>query len=97
MRSNDRRGDNPSPVVVHTQKPVRRTVDDSAISLIFGISMGMEMLLFYPAGSVMDRWGRKAVALPCLTVRTSRIALAGPAELMGIRAFSILSARSAST
>lgn len=43
-------------------------LDDSAISLIFGISMGMEMLLFYPAGSVMDRWGRKAVALPCLTI-----------------------------
>jgi MFS family permease len=30
--------------------------------------MGMEMLLFYPAGSVMDRWGRKAVALPCLVI-----------------------------
>jgi MFS family permease len=43
-------------------------LDDSAISLIFGISMGMEMLLFYPAGSVMDRWGRKAVALPCLVI-----------------------------
>jgi len=43
-------------------------LDESAISLIFGISMGMEMLLFYPAGTVMDRWGRKAVALPCITV-----------------------------
>ncbi len=43
-------------------------LDESTISLIFGISMGMEMLLFYPAGSVMDRWGRKAVALPCITV-----------------------------
>ncbi len=43
-------------------------LDESAISLIFGISMGMEMLLFYPAGSVMDRWGRKAVALPCLAI-----------------------------
>ena len=43
-------------------------LDESAISLIFGISMGLEMLLFYPAGSVMDRWGRKAVALPCLGI-----------------------------
>ena len=43
-------------------------LDESAISLIFGISMGMEMLLFYPAGTVMDRWGRKAVALPCLAI-----------------------------
>jgi MFS family permease len=43
-------------------------LDSSTISLIFGISMGMEMLLFYPAGSVMDRWGRKAVALPCIGI-----------------------------
>ncbi|MBK7725296.1 MAG: MFS transporter [Dehalococcoidia bacterium] len=43
-------------------------LDSSTISLVFGISMAMEMLLFYPAGSVMDRWGRKAVALPCLSI-----------------------------
>lgn len=43
-------------------------LDDSTISLLFGISMAMEMALFYPAGSVMDRWGRKAVALPCLAI-----------------------------
>src|SRR4029078_759631 len=43
-------------------------LDASTVSLVFGISTGMEMLLFYPAGSVMDRWGRKAVALPCLGV-----------------------------
>ena len=43
-------------------------LEDSAISLIFGISMAMEMVLFYPAGSAMDRWGRKAVALPCLAI-----------------------------
>lgn len=39
-----------------------------AVSIIFGISMGMEMLLFYPAGSIMDRYGRKAIALPCLGI-----------------------------
>ncbi len=39
-----------------------------AVSVIFGISMGMEMLLFYPAGSVMDKYGRKAIALPCLGI-----------------------------
>lgn len=43
-------------------------LDESTISLIFGISMAMEMTLFYPAGSVMDRWGRKAVALPCIGI-----------------------------
>jgi MFS family permease len=43
-------------------------LDESTISLVFGISMGLEMMLFYPAGSVMDHWGRKAVALPCLGI-----------------------------
>ncbi|HET7737784.1 MAG TPA: MFS transporter, partial [Tepidiformaceae bacterium] len=43
-------------------------LDASEVSLIFGISVGMEMLLFYPAGSVMDRMGRKWVALPCLGI-----------------------------
>jgi len=43
-------------------------LDATAVSLIFGISMAMEMVLFYPAGSAMDRWGRKSVAIPCLTI-----------------------------
>ncbi len=43
-------------------------LDPQAVSLIFGISLGMEMLLFYPAGSAMDRWGRKSVAIPCLSI-----------------------------
>jgi MFS family permease len=50
-------------------------LDESAISLVFGISVGLEMLLFYPAGSVMDRWGRKAVALPCLGIMSIGMAL----------------------
>lgn len=43
-------------------------LDASAVGLVFGISMAMEMTLFYPAGSAMDRWGRKSVALPCLGI-----------------------------
>ena len=43
-------------------------LDASGVSLIFGISLGMEMLLFYPAGSAMDRFGRKSVAIPCLGI-----------------------------
>ncbi len=43
-------------------------LDAQAVSLIFGISLGMEMLLFYPAGSAMDRFGRKFVAIPCLGI-----------------------------
>ncbi len=47
---------------------VHNGLDAADVSLIFGISLGMEMLLFYPAGSAMDRFGRKAVALPCLAL-----------------------------
>ena len=39
-----------------------------AVANVFGVSNGMDMLLFYPTGSVMDRWGRKWVAVPCLIV-----------------------------
>ena len=40
----------------------------AAISLIFGISGGVDMLLFYPAGKVMDRFGRMWVAIPAMTI-----------------------------
>ena len=40
----------------------------AAISLIFGISGGVDMLLFYPAGKVMDRFGRMWVAVPAMSV-----------------------------
>lgn len=43
-------------------------LEASQVSAVFGISVGMEMLLFYPAGSAMDRLGRKWVALPCLAI-----------------------------
>jgi MFS family permease len=37
-------------------------------SIIFGLSGAVDMLLFYPAGSVMDRLGRKWVAVPSMFV-----------------------------
>ncbi len=37
-------------------------------SLVFGVAGGIEMLLFYPAGSVMDRFGRVWVAVPTVVV-----------------------------
>ncbi|RIJ70095.1 MFS transporter [Nakamurella silvestris] len=40
----------------------------STIALIFGISGAVDMLFFYPAGRVMDRLGRVAVAVPSMTV-----------------------------
>lgn len=47
----------------------------SQISLIFGISAGIEMVLFYPIGMLMDRKGRKWAALPCLIVLAAGMTL----------------------
>jgi MFS family permease len=49
--------------------------DPDAISVLYGISVAMEVALFYPAGSVMDRFGRKAIALPCLGFMSLGMAL----------------------
>ena len=43
-------------------------LDAASVAVIFGISAAMDMTLFYPAGSASDRLGRKAVAVPCLTI-----------------------------
>jgi len=43
-------------------------LDAPLIAVIFGISSGIDMLLFYPAGSASDRFGRKFVAIPCITI-----------------------------
>ena len=39
--------------------------DAATVSIVFGISAAMDMVLFYPAGIASDRWGRKIVAVPC--------------------------------
>jgi MFS family permease len=38
----------------------------ASISLIFALSSAVDLALFYPAGVISDRFGRSAVALPCL-------------------------------
>lgn len=38
----------------------------TAVGAVFSASNSIDMLLFYPTGWVMDRWGRKWVAIPCL-------------------------------
>jgi len=40
-------------------------LDASTISVIFGIAAVLEIVMFIPAGSIMDRRGRAAVAVPC--------------------------------
>ena len=46
----------------------------AAISVIFGVSGAIDMLLFYPAGKVMDRYGRVWVAVPSMVVLGSSLA-----------------------
>lgn len=38
------------------------------ISVIFSLTNAMEVVLFYPVGMMMDRLGRKWVAVPCLLI-----------------------------
>lgn len=39
-------------------------LDPATISIIFGIAAGLELLLVYPGGAAMDRFGRVAVGVP---------------------------------
>ncbi|HSN10724.1 MAG TPA: MFS transporter [Propionibacteriaceae bacterium] len=41
---------------------------DSLVSLVFAVSSAAELVLVLPAGTVMDRYGRAAVLVPCLAV-----------------------------
>jgi MFS family permease len=43
-------------------------LDAAQTSLIFGLSGAVDMLLFYPAGSLMDRFGPASVGIPSMLV-----------------------------
>jgi len=43
-------------------------IDAATTSVLFGISAGVDMLLFYPGGAIMDRFGRVFVAVPSTLV-----------------------------
>ena len=43
-------------------------LDAATTSLIYGLAGGIDMLVFYPAGKVMDRKGRAWVAVPSMVV-----------------------------
>ncbi|GAA1870179.1 MFS transporter [Paeniglutamicibacter psychrophenolicus] len=43
-------------------------LDAATISLVYGFSGAIDMLIFYPAGKVMDKRGRAWVAVPCMAV-----------------------------
>lgn len=43
-------------------------LDPEVASIVYGISGGIEVLVFYPAGIAMDRWGRRWIASGCTLV-----------------------------
>jgi MFS family permease len=43
-------------------------LDAASTSLVFGLSGAADMLLFYPAGWAMDRFGRVSVAVPSMVI-----------------------------
>jgi MFS family permease len=50
-------------------------LDIAAIGLVVGLGSAIDMLMFLPVGIVMDRWGRKWVAVPSLVVLSLGLAL----------------------
>jgi MFS family permease len=50
-------------------------LDVAAIGLIFGLSRAIELALFYPAGVLMDRLGRKWARVPCILLISVGLAL----------------------
>ena len=43
-------------------------LDSVDIGLITGVSAGLELTMFYPVGIIMDRFGRKWTAVPCIAI-----------------------------
>jgi MFS family permease len=43
-------------------------LDAATASIIYGLAGGVDMLVFYPAGKLMDRKGRNWVAVPSMTI-----------------------------
>ncbi|WP_424247849.1 MFS transporter [Castellaniella sp.] len=60
-------------------------LDATQTALIYGIMGGVDMLLFYPAGRIMDLHGRHWVALPCMLIMgASLIAIPWTAGFVGL-------------
>jgi MFS family permease len=50
-------------------------LDVAEVGIIFSLSSAIDMSLFYPAGAIMDKWGRKWVAAPSLIALSISLAL----------------------
>lgn len=62
----------------------------STVSLVFALSSGVDIFLFYLGGSMMDRFGRRFVAVPAIVIMgTSFAALSLTSGLLGLVAVAI--------
>ena len=68
------------PIVVPLMA-VAMGLTEKDVTLIFGIAAAIVILLFYPAGVIMDRWGRVAAIVPCMSILGLGFALAAPFAL----------------
>jgi MFS family permease len=60
-------------------------------SLVFGVAGAVEMVLFYPGGRVMDRYGRLAVAVPSMVIMgLSMMALPLTRGVAGVTAVAVV-------
>jgi MFS family permease len=62
-------------------------LDATTTSIIVGIAAGVDMLLFFPGGAIMDRFGRMWVALPAMIVMGAAfmlLPLSGTATAIGL-------------
>ncbi len=50
-------------------------LDASTVSMVYGAMGAIDMLLFYPAGKIMDQYGRQWVAAPCAFILAVSLAL----------------------
>ncbi len=66
-------------------------LDVQAIGLIVGIASAVDMSLFYPAGWIMDHWGRKRAIVPSFVIQFVGMVLVSMAwDFKSLLAFSIL-------
>ncbi|MFF0814918.1 MFS transporter [Rhodococcus sp. NPDC003318] len=66
-------------------------VDAAAVSVLFGIGAAVDLLCSYPAGYLMDRYGRRFIAVPSLVViGVAFVLLPFARDLVTLGAISIL-------
>lgn len=58
-------------------------IDPVQVSLIFALSSGVDMLLFYPAGFIMDRFGRLWAAIPSMVLLGASVAALAGTDSVG--------------